>query len=86
MSPEYAEYPGIPKDGRLYAFVLVPPTRDILIKTLGTGGLLKGEIESIALLGSSETLHWNRSPEGLTIKRPETLPCNDAIGFQITLR
>jgi alpha-L-fucosidase len=74
------------KDGRLYAFVLAPPTKDILIKTLGAGGLLKGEIESIALLGSSETLHWNRSPEGLTIKRPETLPCKDVIGFRITLK
>jgi alpha-L-fucosidase len=26
------------KDGKLYAFVFVPPTKDILIKTLAKGG------------------------------------------------
>ena len=29
------------KDGNLYAFVLAPPTKDIVIKTLATGGLLE---------------------------------------------
>lgn len=74
------------KDGNLYAFVLAPPTEDILIKTLGTDGLLKEQITSIALLGSSETLKWSRATEGLAIKRPRTLPCNYAVGFRIMLK
>jgi hypothetical protein len=74
------------KDGNLYAFVLAPPTKDIVIKALAAGGLLKNELESIALLGSSETVKWSRSPDGLAIKRPETLPCKHVIGFRITLK
>lgn len=73
------------KDGRLYAFVLASPTKDIVIKTLATQGLLKGEIKSIALLGSGEMVKWRRSPEGLTIERPGTLSGKYAAGFQITL-
>ncbi len=74
------------KDGNLYAFVLAPPTEDILIKTLGAGGSLKEQITSIALLGSSETLEWSRSTEGLAIKRPRTLPCSYAVGFRIIFK
>jgi alpha-L-fucosidase len=74
------------KDGHLYAFVLAPPTEDILIKTLGTGGPLKEQITSIVLLGSSETLKWSRSTAGLTIKRPESLPCQYVAGLRITLK
>jgi alpha-L-fucosidase len=73
------------KDDDLYAFVLAPPTEDIFIKTLGTGGPLSGEIKTITLLGSNETLHWMRSPEGLTIRKPETLPGKYVVAFRITL-
>ena len=72
--------------GNLYAFVLAPPTKDIVIKTLATGGMLKGEIGNITMLGSSQPVTWKRSPEGLTIQRPETLPCKYAVGFRITLK
>lgn len=74
------------KDDNLYAFVLAPPTKDILIKTLATGGSLAGEIVNITLLGSHETLHWTRSPAGLTITKPETLPGQYAIAFRITIK
>jgi alpha-L-fucosidase len=74
------------KDGNLYAFVLASPARDILITTLGTSGPLSGQIQSLALLGSSETLKWSRSAEGLAIKRPESLPCQYLAGFRIILR
>ena len=74
------------KDGNLYAFVLAPTTKDILIKTLGTGGVFSGQIQSIALLGSSETVKWSRLAEGLSIKRPESLPCKYLACFQITLK
>ncbi len=74
------------KDGILYAFVLATPAKDILITTLGTGGPLSGQIQSIALLGSSETVKWSCSTEGLAIKRPESLPCKYLAGFRIILK
>ena len=40
----------------LYAFVLAPPTEDIVIKTLATGGLLDREIAGIELMGSDEKI------------------------------
>ena len=73
------------KDGKLYAFILAPPTKDILIETLAVGGLLDEEISSVELMGSDEPLTWNRSRDGLTIKLPETLPCEIVNGLRITL-
>ena len=72
------------KDGKLYAFVLAPPTRDIVIKTLRTGGPLDSEISSVDLLGSQEQIHWNRSSEALTIKLPRTRLDRPVIGFRIS--
>jgi hypothetical protein len=72
------------KDGVLYAFVLAPPTQDIVIKTLATGGLYDGGIGTITLIGSDETLKWERSAEALTIQLPKTLPDQLVIGFRIT--
>lgn len=74
------------KDGDLYAFVLAPPTRDITIMTLATGGLLTEEITNISLLGSEEEIHWTRSPGGLVIKQPGTLAGLPVIGFRIAVK
>lgn len=68
----------------LYAFVLAPPTKDIVIKTLAAGGLLDRGIAGIELMGSSETIKWTRSPDALTIQLPRTLPGKLANGFRIT--
>jgi len=73
------------KDGNLYAFVLAPPTKDILIKTLASGGLLTEEIKNISQLGSEEEIRWARSPEGVTIELPKTSAKLPVIGFRITL-
>ena len=71
------------KDGVLYAFVLAPPTEDIVIKTLATGGLLDREIAGIELMGSSEQIKWNRSADALTIQLPQSLPGQIVNGFRI---
>ena len=71
------------KDGVLYAFVLAPPTEDIVIKTLATGGLLERDIASIQLMGSSETITWKRSDDGLAIRLPGTLPDSLVVGFKL---
>ena len=73
------------KDGVLYAFVLVPPTEDILIKTLATGGVLEGDIASVVMMGSDEKINWTRAADGLTIKLPKALPDALVVGFKIEL-
>ena len=72
------------KDGVLYAFVLAPPTEDIVIRTLAAGGLYENEISSISMLGSPESLEWTRDDRGLTIQLPEDVPNLPVIGFEIT--
>ena len=72
------------KDGSLYAFVLAKPTKDIVIKTLATGGALDSAIKGISMMGSSEQIKWIRSADGLTITLPKTLPDQPVIGFLIS--
>ena len=67
----------------LYAFVLAPPTEDIKIKTLATGGLLGREITGIELMGSSEKIRWKRTSDALTIELPKTFPGKIVNGFRI---
>ena len=73
------------KNGVLYAFVLAPPTEDILIKTLSEGGLLEKQIADIRLMGSDEKISWKRSTDGLAITLPKTLPDTLVVGFSIQL-
>lgn len=71
------------KDGMLYAYVLVPPTKDIVIKTLATGGNLESDITSIKLMGSDEPIKWERTKDALTIELPRKLPKTLVVGFEI---
>ena len=48
------------------------------------GRRMYGDIGTITLLGSDETLKWERSAEALTIQLPKTLPDQPVIGFRIT--
>jgi len=72
------------KDDVLYAFVLAPPTADVVIETLATGGVLDREIARIELMGSSEEVQWKRSADALTIRLPRKLPGKIVNGFRIT--
>nr|WRX36729.1 hypothetical protein [uncultured bacterium] len=74
------------KGDNLYAFVLAPPTEDILIKTLAKGGLLEREISNISLLGSDETIQWERTSDGLVIAPPKTLSNQPVSGFKLGLK
>jgi alpha-L-fucosidase len=73
------------KDGVLYAFVLAPPTEDIVITTLATGGLLEQGIASLELMGSSAEIKWERTADALTIRLPGNLPGEIVNGFRIHL-
>eukprot|EP00903_Cladosiphon_okamuranus_P003954 g3952.t1 len=72
------------KDDHLFAFVLARPQEDIVIKTLAEGGIYEGEIGEITMLGSEERIQWQRGPEGLTIKLPDTVKDFPVTGFQIS--
>lgn len=74
------------KDGNLYAFVLAKPTKDILIKTLALGGILKDDIKTVALMNSEEKIIWQRTQDGLAIQLPKTLPTEIVNGFKITFQ
>jgi len=45
-----------------------------------------GEIEDISRMGSNETITWNRSTEGLTVRLSEELPPQAVVGFKLTVR
>ncbi|MDP4612097.1 MAG: alpha-L-fucosidase [Opitutales bacterium] len=74
------------KDGDLFAYVLTPPTEDILIETLAAGGVLDEEIATVEMMGSNETIHWERSAKGLTIQLPSKLPDALVTGFKLSLK
>ncbi|MEO9571959.1 MAG: alpha-L-fucosidase [Polaribacter sp.] len=74
------------KNGNLYAFILAPLTKDILIKTLKKGGILEREIKEIQLLGSNENISWHQQKEGLVIKNNfKKLPNQSTICFKIII-
>lgn len=73
------------KNGRLYAFVLAPPTKDIVIKTLAKKGVLDQKIKKIELMGSTQKVKWKRTREALIIKLPSNLPSKIVNGFRIEL-
>ena len=72
------------KDGNIYAFILAPPTEDILIKVLKKEGLLQKTIKEIQLLGSDEKIKWSQSKDGLAIQHDfKNITNQPAICFKI---
>ncbi len=67
------------KEKTLYATTMGNPHQEILIKTL------KGKpITQVALLGSSASLQWQNTDQGLLIKQPENQPETIAAVYRIT--
>ena len=71
------------KNNDLYAFVLVPPKEDIVIKTLAKDGEFHESIKKVSMLGSDEEIIWQQTAKGLVIKLPKLLPDVLAIAFKI---
>ncbi|MFP4619740.1 MAG: alpha-L-fucosidase [Bacteroidales bacterium] len=71
-------------DHTLYAIALEWPGEQVTIRSLGEG--MKGEIQSVSMLGSDSPLNWDFSEEGLTIDTPSEKPCEHAYAFKISLR
>ncbi|MCD6356221.1 MAG: alpha-L-fucosidase [Anaerolineaceae bacterium] len=73
----------------LFAIVLGwPDNGKYTIKTLAKGENIctGGEFLNIEMLGSDDTIKWERTNEGLTVYFPEKKPCDIAYSFKITVK
>jgi alpha-L-fucosidase len=72
------------KGRTLYATLLDWPGDELVIRSLGhSGKLYPGDVKSITLLGSRETLEWECTAEALTVKFPKQKPCDFAYVLKI---
>jgi len=76
------------KDQSLYALVLGPiKGESLLVKSLGTETKISTKgIKNISLLGSKETVYWNRTEKGLSITAPSMNPSDYAIAYKIEIK
>ena len=73
------------KGGKLYAFVLGWPEKDMELTLLGSAaGLWTDRIANVRMLGSQEKLKWALTPEKLVVRRPAHQPCDFAIVLEIS--
>lgn len=74
------------KDGRLYAIALGwPEDGKLKIKTLAQGSrYLPAEITKVEMLGSNQSLKFERTADALVIAVPSRKPNDIAYGFRIT--
>ncbi|TXE13915.1 alpha-L-fucosidase [Seonamhaeicola algicola] len=73
-------------DKVFYAIVMDKPSEKTVIKSFSKQiGLLNSKIENIELLGSNETITWERNDEGLIINAAKNYPSNYAHAYKITL-
>ena len=65
---------------------MAPPTKDIRIDGFGSDlSTLPGGITSVTMLGSDEVLVWEHTGDALTIRKPQSIPSELAVGFRIKL-
>ncbi|MEM9645234.1 MAG: alpha-L-fucosidase C-terminal domain-containing protein, partial [Planctomycetota bacterium] len=61
-----------------------PESGSVTIRALAQGSdHWPGEIKSIEMLGSSETIRHERTDKGLVIQMPEKKPCDFAFVFKL---
>ena len=76
------------KKGNVYAWVMTVPEagETLKIKSLGLRDSLSSQkIKSVKLLGFNGTLQWQQQDEYLSIKCPDEMPFEIAVGFEIEL-
>lgn len=75
------------KGNTLYAFVMAPPTEDIMITSLGKQAVADNmRIKSVSLLGSNEKIRWKQQDDAMVIELPSNLPAFKVIAFRIKFR
>lgn len=74
------------KGNTLYAAAMGWPENGTLtVKTLAAGApAIVGKVRSVTLLGSSETLHWTQTADGLVVTLPAAKPCDHVYMLKIT--
>ena len=70
------------KGNTLYVTTLGVPAEDVLIKSLGKNAN-DGEIKKIEILGSNEKVTWQQNADAMIIKKPQTIPNNIAVVYQV---
>ena len=75
------------KGNILYAYCLGKPESDIMIKSLAKSGKSGDKpVASITMVGSKEKISWKQTAVALVIKKPETMPAWQVIGFKIEFK
>ena len=74
------------KGQTLYAIALDWPGSEMMVKSLGSEGLLKGRaIKSIRMLGTKDKIEWKQTVEGLKVTTPAQKTGEFAYVFRIDL-
>jgi len=69
-----------------YAIIMDKPEGEIVMKTLSTDiGVLNSKIIDVSLVGSNESLQWERNSRGLVVKAPKAFPTPYAHAFKISM-
>jgi len=72
------------KNGTLYAIELaLPLNRDVIIRSVGKGDVGDEKVGEVELLGSSGSLSFHQTPDGLNIHLPESVSGKYACVFRI---
>ena len=72
------------RNGKLYVFCMEQPEVDIKVTSLA--GTTYGTVTSVKMLGSKQKLQWSQGAEGLTIKKPVSLPDYATTVYEITFK
>jgi alpha-L-fucosidase len=73
------------KGDAIYAVTMGVPDKTVVIKSMGKSSpLVTGDVTDVKLLGHDGRLEWSRDDGSLTIKVPDTKPCDYALAFKIT--
>jgi len=73
------------KGSTLYAFLMGWPEKQAVIKPLATiSSLSPTKIRNVELLGFQGKVKWTQDDQGLSVRLPETKPCDYAITLKIS--
>ena len=72
------------KGNDFYAIVLNWDDKGVLIKSLNKEAIADAEIQSVVLLGSDETIDWEKTEQGLKLSSPKNKPGEYAYSFKIS--
>ena len=71
------------KGNDFYAIALEWGDKDIIITSLTDEVIADAKIQQVSMLGSEETIKWEKTPQGLRVSFPPQKPCDHAYAFKI---